>query len=884
MPVLRSFLAGLFALVAGRRADRELDEELRSYVETATDAKIAAGMDGEAAARSARIDLGSPALIREDVRAAGWESAVESCWSDIRYGLRLIRRNPGFSTIVVLTLALGIGGNTAIFSLVNTVYFRPLPIHEPDRVIRVLDSIAGASGERRTFGMHSQNVIEVRRETRTFESVVAMFGDDLTLTGGEMPERVTAVFRSDGWRETLGVQPIAGRDFTAEEERRGQESGVALISHGLWQRRFGGQMSALGATLRLDRRLFTIVGVMPQGFNFPYNADVWAPYVVNPADRARDFAVFARLKPGVSVEQANGVLDATSARIRELYPDSLPGYAVATITLRQNLTDNQDRTLFALLSLVGFLLLLACVNVATLLMARSVSRQKEFVTRAVLGASRLRQLRQMLTETVLLALLGGGCGVLLAVWIARFTAALIPANIGRQLGLLTPELDTRLLLFSLAASLVVGVIVGAIPALRGISDARSTLSEGGRSGRADGLASRRILSGFVIGQTALALVLLAGAALMVQDLRRLQHKDLGFEASRLLTLTMAPSRVSHPRDSGRDQLLHRILDEMRTVPGVIIAGATTVNPLGGGTWGAPIIIEGHGSTDPNDAFNVNHRLISPELFQAMGMTLLRGRAFTWSDDRDHPRVVIVSDEMAHRFWPGQDGIGKRVRTARPDSPWLTVVGIARNVRDSREPGDPAETWYLPYAQNSTTFDADQILAMVRAEGDPEALVGALRQAVRRVDPEMALYDTSAMDRYYSDSLERERLGATLVSAFGGFGLLLAALGVYAVMSFAVAQRKAEIGMRVALGADRRSILSMVIGRGIRLSAIGLAAGAAAGVVVNRLLTTFLAEIRSLEPWTIAVCGLTLLIVSLVACYVPARRAASLDPLAALRDA
>ena len=621
---------------------------------------------------------------------------------------------------------------------------------------------------------------------------------------------------------------------------------------------------------------------MPAGFRFPYEADVWVPHTVDPADRGRDYAVFARLRNGVSGGQARAALTATSGRIRQVYPDTLKGYAVGVRTLRENLVDNQAGTTFALLSIVGFLLLLACVNVATLLMARAVSRRKEFLVRAALGASRFRQVRQMLTETSALALLGGSAGVVLAIWSAGFTGALIPADISVQLGVASPDIDVRVLLVSLVVTLVAGVAVGVAPAFGGALDAAKALNEGGRSMRADGAGSRRVLNGFVIGQTALALVLLAGAGLMLQTLHRLQHRDLGFVAPGLLTMEMTPSPATHPRDEGRARLLRRIQEEIATVPGVTAAGATTVNPLGGTSWGAPIAIEGKGS-GAADTYNINHRLVTPELLGAMGIPLMRGRGFTWADDASHAPVAIVSERLAMRFWPGADAIGKRLRMARPNAPWLTVVGIAANVRDARDPGDPEETWYLPYAQNATGRAGDEIHLMIRANGDPESASGAVRAAVQRVDPALAVYHVTAMDRYYSESLQRERLGAMVTAAFGGFGLLLAALGVYGVMAFAVVERIPEIGMRMALGADRKSILGLILGRGARLSAIGLVVGASIAAVVNRVLAGFLPEIHTLEPLVLAGAAMVLLLVSLLASYVPARRATTVDPLTALRS-
>ena len=620
---------------------------------------------------------------------------------------------------------------------------------------------------------------------------------------------------------------------------------------------------------------------MPRGFRFPYEADVWVPVVVNAADASRDFAVFGRLRPGVPLARARAELAALSANIRRVRPESLPGYAIGVRTLRANLLGNENGPALALASTVGFLLLLACANVATLLMARSAARRKEFVLRSVLGAGRGRQLRQMLTESTILALLGGALGVLLAVWCSRFTGALLPENYSRQLGIDAPAIDLHVLLLAVAAAVATGIVVGLVPAVPTLRNASAVLRQGGRSGRADGAELRTTLDRFAIGQLALALVLLGAAGALLEGLHRQQHRDLGFAPAQLLTLVMTPSVTAHPRDAARAALARRLLDDIGALPGVRSAAVTSVNPLTGTRWLTTLLLEGRGSSDA-DTLGANSRLITPGLFATMGIPIVRGRDFTWQDDPGHPGAIIVSARAAARFWPGADPIGRRVRVARAGAPWLTVVGVAGDVYDARDPEDPEETCYVPYAQNAASRAADDLHVMLRTDAASAGVIAGVRRVAARLDGGLAVYDAGMMDDVYGESLGRDRFGAAVTALFAGFGLLLATLGVYGVMAFGVAARRAEIGTRMSLGAEPAAIVAMVLRRGARLSGIGLGLGVFLAAAVTRAIASLLPDVRPAEPLVLAVAALTLLVASALAAYVPARRAAAIEPIVALR--
>ena len=802
---------------------------------------------------------------------------------DLRFAFRLLRRSPRDTLIATAIFGLGIGANTAMFSAVSHVLWRPFPFRDESRLIRLREMVTAADGSVHPFNMSSAAVLAVRRGAAdVFEDVVAMSGQSMALAGADAAERVSVVLQAGGFDNTLGVRTVAGRSFTAEEAQRGIDAGVAVISHAVWETRFGTSNAALGSRVRLDDRAFTIVGVMPPQYAFPYDAQFWVPWRLDANDRTRDFAVWGRMRPGVTPAQARDAADRVAAQIRHERADLPSGYGLELRTMRENLLGDQERPLLAVTEIVGFMLLIAAVNVATLLLARAVARRREFAVRAAIGQSRSRLVGQLLAESVALASVGCVAGLLLAAWLAPLTASFVPNVLSGQLGLSSPRTDWRVALFAVATSIASAIVAGVLPGLATLrADPQLALAAGGRT-LSGGRTGRRLLATLIVAETALALILLAGAGLIIRNFVRLQTRPLGFDARGLLAVELAPSAANYGDAARRASLMHRLVDEVSSVPGVARAAVTTVNPLGGGTWGAAIVSDAMIARDPNAVLNVNHRLITPGLFQTMGTPIVRGRDVSATDRRDTQPVAIVSELLAQRLWPNEDAIGRRLRPVRAGSPWVTVVGVAGNVSDAHDPGVPAETWYLPYDQHADTAAAEHVYVMVRDGANPVALVAGVRRAIARVDRTLTPYAPVAMDAYWTESIARERVSAAFMFGFGAFGLLLAALGVYGVMALSVAQRTVEFGIRMALGARPSDILPLVLRRSLTLVASGIAIGAAAAALLNRLIASLLTAADRIDVATLSVASLLILLTAVVACLLPAIAAQRLDPVAALK--
>ncbi len=795
-------------------------------------------------------------------------------WQDLRYGARMLLKRPGFAALAALTLAVGIGANTAIFSVVNTVLLRPLPYSDPDRLMLIRETKLPQFPE---FAIAPGNFLDWQSQQETFDRFEAFRGFYYNLTGTGAPERLRASRVTAGLFPTLGVQPALGRDFLAEEDRPGSDA-VVIISHGLWQRRFGGDANIVGQPLQLNGRSYQVIGVMPESLRFlDRNAELWTPIAFTDQERQNHgghyISAIARLKPGVTPEQAQTNLATIAARLEQQYPDTNAGWGIKLIPLFEAAVGEMRPTLWVLLGAVALVLLIACANVANLLLARASSRHKEIAIRSALGASRRRLVRQLLTESLLLALVGGAVGVLLAYWGLDLLLSLAPENLPRMRDV---SLDARALGYTFAVTLLTGVIFGLAPALQSSNpDLNETLKEGGRG--STGGRRQRVRSLLVVTEVALALVLLAGAGLMLKSFWRLQQVDPGFNAENALVVNvnLPPSKYADAQQQAA--FFRQLLERTATLPGVQAVGATQSMPIIN-DFILGLVIEGRPPAAPGDEPSTNYYAISPDYFRAMGIPLIRGRAFTERDTTGAPRVAIVNETFARRFFPDEDPIGKRIHVTNGPETFREIVGIVGDVRHyGLEREAPAQA-YEPYLQQP--FAGMSIV--VRTAADPANLSAAMRQEVFALDKDQPVASVRTLEEILAESVAQRRFSMFLLGLFGGIALLLASVGIFGVMNYTVAQRTHEIGIRLALGAQRRDILRLVVGQGMGLALIGVALGLVAAFAGTRVMASMLYGVSATDPLTFTGVALLLAVVAFLACYLPARRATKVDPMIALR--
>jgi predicted permease len=810
---------------------------------------------------------------------------IADIWQDLRFGARMLLKNPGFTLIAVVTLALGIGANTAIFSVVNAVLLKPLPYPESERLMMVYGEFPALKTNQMRLSL--PEYVDFQQQTQSFAASGAFDSGSANLApheGGE-PERAERATVTPEMFAVLQVAPLLGRVFTPEEAQAGRDD-VVMLGYGLWQRRYAGKADAVGQKLTIDGRSHTIIGVMPPGFAFPPGVEIWQPgwfpkeHYDQQRRGARGLSVLARLKAGVRPIEAQAELDRLGALLTAQYPQNYGAQRRFRIIVAPMLEDYVGELKPALLLLagaVGFVLLIACANVANLLLARAAARRQEMAVRLALGAGRGRLARQLLTESVLLALAGGAAGLLLAAWGAELLLRFAPDNLPR-LG--EAGLDGRALAFTALASLATGVIFGLAPALQA---SRPGLNEALREGGRTGAGAPRLRNAFVVAEIALALVLLAGAGLTLKSFWRLQAVEPGFNPDCVLTMRLLLPFTTHPQTGDRAAFFRQVLERLRALPGVAAAGAVSRIPMAPGNNSGTMTGEGSAAGRNEPQGETEMRWASPGYFQTMGIALLRGRDFNDTDVEGALPVAIVDESFARRFYPNEDPIGKRIKRggSRSTSPWKTIVGVVRPVRNQRLDIASLPQAYFPVFQEA---DAMHNLSFaVRASGgEPLGLAQSVRAAVLEVDRNQPIYDVKPLQQIVADSIALRRLALLLLSVFAVAALALAAAGIYGVMAYTVTQRTHEIGIRMALGARGSDVVRLVVRQGAQLALSGVALGLVAALALTRLIEALLFGVSPTDPLTFAGIALLLLAVAIAACWIPARRATKVDPIVALR--
>jgi len=806
---------------------------------------------------------------------------------DLRYGLRMLAKNPGFTAVAVLTLALGIGANSAIFSVVNAVLLKPLPYNDADRLVIVWEQNPERGWYRNIVS--AANFVDWRKQNHVFTQMAAADAfKSFNLTGSGQPEEVGGEQVSTSLFSLLGVSPIKGRDFLPEEDQSGGPK-VVILSYGLWQRRFGGDPALVGKSISLNNENYMVVGIMPAGFYFPpfwrdwNKGELWTPglKLSNPQREEHGYIAVGRLKPDVNLVQAQAEMDTIARRLALEYSDS-KGWGVSLVRLREQAVGETRRPLLVLLGAVGFVLLIACANVADLMLSRSATREKEIAIRTALGAKRGRLVCQLLTESLLLAMAGGALGLLVAAWgvgilgAVSGRAALGPSGFA---SLEDVAISGQVLAFTLVVTLATAIVFGLTPALAASrSSLHQSLKEGGRS-LSEGSDRHRLRGALVVSEFALALVLLVGAGLMIRTLARLGKVDLGFNPENVLTMRvpLLGPRYEDPRRQA--EFFTQLLERVKALPGVQGASIARGLPVGGWTgWG--FVTEDNPTPPPNQVPDANYQVVGPDYFRVMGIPLRLGRFFTDQDSPESTRAVIVNEEWARRQWPGQNPIGRRLKANSPHRPWLTVVGVVGNIRADWPDPDFFQEVYVPYTQYP--WDLAPRLLVARTASSPASVASAIRREVEALDKGQPISDVRTLDQAVGEAVADRRFTMVLLAAFAALALILAAVGIYGVISYAVAQRTHEIGIRMALGAQSADVLRLVVGRGLTLTVVGVGTGLVGALGLTHFLSSMLYGVQPTDPVTFAGVALVLTGVALLASYVPARRATKVDPMVALR--
>jgi predicted permease len=877
MPLLTRLSSLWRNLFHKARKDQELAEEIDAYLKMLVEQKINEGLDLEEARRAALIELGGREQVKEKVRDVRAGHQLETIWHDLHYALRMLLKQPVFTLIAVFTLALGIGANTAIFSVVNAVLLNAVPYYEPQRLLWVSEAQDG-----RAMGAHANTYLFWQAESQVFEHLVAYNRGSRELTGRGESERLESLKVTANVFPALGLAPQLGRAFTAEDDRP-EAAPVALLGHALWQRRFGGDPAIIGQSLTLGGQSWTVIGIMPPRSRslLPLErADVWLPLAIDVKDerelRDHQLNVFGRLKPGFTLEQAHAELNLITRRLVLATPGIMNTEARATL-LSENLVGKLRRGLLALFGAVALVLLIACANVANLLLGRAAMRQKEMAIRAAMGAGRARLVRQMLTESLLLSLLGGATGLLLAVWGVKALVALAPDQLRH---IRETSVDVAALGFTFLAALLTGLAAGIIPALQSSRiDLNEALKEGARRAstfRRRGLG--RVSPALVIGEVALTLVLLTGAGLIIKSYLRVLAVDTGYDPKNLLALSINLDEVKYPRGSPQLHTFNQeALTHVKAIPGVKAVATVFGAGIPFTGWGGKTLfsIEGRPPAPSEQRPQVDVSHISPDYFRAMGMQLRAGRSFTEQDDEKAPSVIIINETMARRYFGGEDSLGKRIFTL---SFSRTIVGVVGDVKRFGLEAEAAPEIYVPYTKER--IGPRTIVLAVRTAGDPLDLVAAVRQKIYELEP---ISDVRMEEQRLAETLAPRRFQVLLSGVFAAVALVLAAVGVYGVIAYSVSRRTHEIGIRMALGARPRDVLLMVVRQGMALALVGVSIGLIAALWLTSVLKGLLFELSVTDPPTFALIAALMLGVAFLACYLPARGSTKVDPMIALRQ-
>jgi predicted permease len=885
---LRTVFSRLCGMFGKSRSDDELNSELQAHLEALTEENVRRGMSLEEARYAARREFGGLEQTRENYRDQRGLPILETLLQDIRYGLRMLARNPGFTTVAVLTLALGIGANTAIFSVVKAVLLRPLPFKDPDRIVRVDESVE--KGGRSPVAY--PNYVDWRGQNTVFEEMAAYGDCEMIVSGADKSERVYCEQASDTYFPLLGVSAVIGRTFTPEENATPMKHAVALIGYGLWERRYASDPAIVGKMIRLNDFNFTIIGALPKGFlGYSDSSEVWIPMMMRDAAwpqtaqfdylHNRDIhfhKVIARLKPGVSLAGAQAEMETIAARLAKAYPGDNGQRGVIVTPATDDYVRSFRAPLLVLLGAVAFVLLIACANVTNLVLTRSAVRDRELAIRLALGAGRGRLVRQFLTENLLLTAAGAAAGVTLAFWGLDLLVSVLPVSFP---SFTRVRLDGGVLVFASVLAAATAMLLTVFPVLSSAhSNVNDSLKEAAKS--TGGLRGRRVGRALVVSEVALALVLMIGAGLLLKSLSRLLTDNPGFRPDHLVTLRFYVPDRKYEGD-GRNRFGPELAERIARFPGVESAAATFIDPFLWGGLQRGFSVEGHEPISNAEADTVYYQEIGPNYFHTMGIPILQGRDFSMRDSLKAPLVVMVSESFARRYWPGQDPVGKRIKYGDADSPnpWMQIIGVTGNIKYNSLRQDPeAEPVIYGALLQSEVIINMSLIARTRTS--PEAMLGPLREEMQRIDPAIPVYNVATFSqRMHEDSAETRSYGL-LLGLFAALALLLAAVGIYGVMSYWVTQRTREMGIRLTLGADPSDLHRLLIGEGVRLAIIGIVAGALGSLLVNRAMTSLLYEVKPFDPGLLFLLAIALAAVVVLACYLPARRATRVDPMVALR--